>query len=338
MSARLASSRRPVAGVLAVGLLAAACSSATSTTRAADEPAVTTAQLSKLTLRVGDQKGTGAQALLTAAGLINKLPFKIDWDDFPSGPPMLEAMAAGSLDIGGVGDAPPVFAAAAGDNLAIVGALLGNPSGAAVVVPKGSPITSVAQLKGKKIAVSQGSSGDYHLLAVLKKAGLTPKDVTLDYLQPTEALPAFLSGAIDAWDIWSPYIEQVVAEDGARVIVTGKPIGNTYSFEVAARSALADPVKVAAIRDYIKLLNEAHQWSDTHPDQWARVWAAETGLPESVMIKAAKDSTENAVPINSTVIKAEQSITNDFYSAGLIPSDIDFAKYSVSEFNNLVPQ
>jgi sulfonate transport system substrate-binding protein len=332
-------SRRPVrlmAGVFAAGLLAAACSSASSASSPGGQTAVTAAQLSKLTLHIGDQKGTGAQALLTAAGLIGKLPFKPDWDDFPSGPPMLQAMGAGSIDIGGVGDAPPVFAAAAGENIAIAGALLGNPLGAAVVVPKNSPIKTVAELRGKKIAVSQGSSADYHLLAVLKLAGLTPKDVTLDYLQPTQALPAFASGAVDAWDIWSPYIEQVVAQDGAREIVTGQEIGNTYSFEVASRSALADPVKVAAIHDYIKLLNQAHTWSNTHPQQWAKIWAAETGLPDSVMIKAADDSTSDAVPINSTVINSEQSITNDFYAAGLIPSDIHFANFSVSTFNSLV--
>ncbi len=330
--------RRParlIAAVLVVGLLAAACSSASSSP-AKSSDAVTAAQLSRLTLRIGDQKGTGAQALLTAAGLIGKLPFRVSWDDFTSGPPMLQAMGAGSIDIGGVGDAPPVFAAAAGENIAVVGALLGNPLGAAIVVPKNSPIKTVAELKGKKIAVAQGSSADYHLLAVLKQAGLTPKQVTLDYLQPTQALPALSSGAVDAWDIWSPYIEQVTAQDSARIIVNGTPIGNTYSFEVASRSALADPVKVAAIRDYIKLLNQAHAWSNTHPQQWAKIWAAETGLPDSVMIKAATDSTSDAVPINSTVINAEQSITNDFYNAGLIPTDIHFASYSVSTFNSVV--
>ncbi len=170
--------------LLAAGVLAAACASSASnsggTSPASGSAAVSAATLSKVTLRVGDQAGTGAEALLTAAGLINKLPFKVAWSDFPSGPPMLQAMGAGSLDIGGVGDAPPVFAAAAGEKIAIVGALLGNPLAAAVVVPKGSPIHSVAQLRGKKIAVAEGSSADFHLLAVLKQAGLTPKDVTLD--------------------------------------------------------------------------------------------------------------------------------------------------------------
>jgi sulfonate transport system substrate-binding protein len=249
---------------------------------------------------------------------------------------MLQAMGAGSLDIGGVGDAPPVFAAAAGEKIAIVGALLGNPLAAAVVVPKGSPIHSVAQLRGKKIAVAEGSSADFHLLAVLKKAGLTPKDVTLDYLQPTQALPAFASGHVDAWDIWSPYIEEVTAQDGARILVNGTTIGNTYSFEVASRAALADPAKAAAIKDYIKLINQAHAWSDTPQAVWAAVWAKATGLPDSIMTKAAADDTSNAVPIDSTVVQAEQSIADDFSAAGLIPSNVNFADFSTSRYNSVV--
>ena len=326
--------------LLAAGVLAAACASSASnsggTSPASGSAAVSAATLSKVTLRVGDQAGTGAEALLTAAGLINKLPFKVAWSDFPSGPPMLQAMGAGSLDIGGVGDAPPVFAAAAGEKIAIVGALLGNPLAAAVVVPKGSPIHSVAQLRGKKIAVAEGSSADFHLLAVLKKAGLTPKDVTLDYLQPTQALPAFASGHVDAWDIWSPYIEEVTAQDGARILVNGTTIGNTYSFEVASRAALADPAKAAAIKDYIKLINQAHAWSDTHQSVWAAVWAKATGLPDSIMTKAAADDTSNAVPIDSTVVQAEQNIADDFSAAGLIPSNVNFADFSTSRYNSVV--
>jgi sulfonate transport system substrate-binding protein len=330
---------RLAAGLLTAGLVAAACSSAPSSSsdaKSSGGAAVTAATLSKVTLRVGDQAGTGAEALLTAAGLINKLPFKVAWSDFPSGPPILQAMAAGSLDIGGVGDAPPVFAAAAGDQIAIVGALLGNPLAAAVVVPKGSPIHSVAQLRGQKIAVAEGSSGDYHLLAVLKQAGLTPKDATLDYLQPTEALPAFASGHVAAWDIWSPYIEEVTAQDGARILVNGSSIGTTYSFEVASRAALADPAKAAAIKDYIKLINQAHAWANTHLQAWATVWGKATGLPYSIMIKAAADDTEHAVPISSTVINSEQQITDDFYSAGLIPAKVDFANFSDTSFNSVV--
>ena len=139
---------------------------------------------------------------------------------------MLQAMSSGSLDIGGVGDAPPVFAAAGGAKIAIVGALANNPNSAALLVPKGSSITSISQLKGKKIAVAQGSSADYHLLTVLDEGGLSVHDVTLEYLQPAEALAALSSGSVDAWDIWSPFIEQAVAQDGARILVNGHGYGS----------------------------------------------------------------------------------------------------------------
>lgn len=331
-------SARVAACFLAAGLLAAACSSGSSSSgnAAKNDDAVSAAALSKVTLRIGDQAGTGAEALLTAAGLIHKLPFKVAWSDFPSGPPILQAISSGSLDIGGVGDAPPVFAAASGDQIAIVGALRGNPLAAAVLVPKGSSITSVAQLKGKRIAVAEGSSGDFHLLAVLKNAGLTPKDATIDYLQPGDALPAFTSGHVDAWDVWSPYIEEATTEDGARILINGSSIGTTYSFEVASRSALADPAKAAAIKDYIKLINQAHAWANTHLSTWATVWGKATGLPYNVMLKAAGDDTETAVAISPVVIKAEQQITDDFYSAGLIPTKVDFAKFSYTGFNSVV--
>jgi sulfonate transport system substrate-binding protein len=187
--------------------------------------------VSGVTLHVGDQAGTGAQALLTAAGLIGKLPFKVAWSDFTSGPPMLQAMGAGSVDVGGVGNAPPVFAAAGGSKIAIVGAYQANPLGSALLVPKGSPITSVAQLRGKRIAVAQ--------------AGLSVHDVTLTYLQPAEGLAALISGHVDAWDIWSPFVEQAEVQKNATALVTGNGYGSPYSFAVAARGALADPARAA---------------------------------------------------------------------------------------------
>ncbi len=291
---------------------------------------------SAATLRVGDQAGTGAQALLTAAGLINKLPFKLSWADFTSGPPMLQAMSSGSLDIGGVGDAPPVFAAAGGAKLAVVGALATNPNNAALLVPKGSAIQSIQQLRGKTIAVAQGSSADYHLLTVLAKAGLSVHDVALQYLQPAQALAALSAGKVDAWDTWAPFIQQAIAQDGARVVVNGDGFGSNYSYEVAARSALGDATKANEIRQYLKVLNQAHRWADTHPQAWATMWAKATGLPQGVMVTAAKDDTAKPVPVDSTIVSAEQSLVDGFFKAGLIPTHVDFSNYADDSFNNAV--
>jgi sulfonate transport system substrate-binding protein len=345
------------AAVLAVSGIVAACGSSstsrsvTASNAAASAPAASSSSGSAastkpakvvstgkggVTLRVGDQAGTGAQALLSAAGLLHKLPFKVSWADFTSGPPMLEAMSAGALDVGGVGDAPPVFAAAGGAKLAIVGALSTNPNNAALVVPKGSSITSVSQLKGKRIAVAQGSSADYHLLTVLTKAGLTVHDVTLEYLQPAQALAALSSGSVDAWDIWAPFIQQAVAQDHARIVVNGQGYGSNFSYEVASKSSIADSRKAAEIKQYLTVLNQAHVWADKHAGAWGATWAAATGLPTSVMTTAAKDDTATPVPVDSSIVGAEQSLVDAFAKSGLIPDKYDFSTYTYDGFNSAV--
>jgi sulfonate transport system substrate-binding protein len=334
------------ASVIALsGLAAAACSSSSSSSAPAASSSSTAASagssvnLSSVTLNVGDQKGTGAEAVLKAAGLLSTLPFKVSWSDFTSGPPMLEAMASGSVDVGGVGDAPPVFAASGGEQVEIVGAR-SVPSGDqdALVVPKGSSITSIQQLKGKKIAYGSGSSANYHLLTVLNKAGLTTKDVTLVSLQPANALAAFTSGAVDAWDIWPPYVQQVVAQNGAKVLAIGSQYGSPYSFEVASKAAVASPEKAAAIKVYLATLNKAYVFTATHPDVWGAAWGAASGLPASITTEAAKVDATTPVTITSAVISSEQNLVSQFYKAGLIPNNVDMSGFITSEFNSSVAE
>lgn len=333
----------PAVAIGALALVATACSSTSpgggapsASASAAAAASGSSVDLSQVTLRIGDQAGTGAKALLTAAGLISKLPFKVTWSNFTSGPPMLQAMGAGAIDVGGVGDAPPVFAAAGGNKIDIVGALKSNPHGAVLLVPKNSPIKTVADLKGKRIGVAQGSSADYHLLTVLKKAGLSVHDVTLDYLQPAAGLAAFSSGGVDAWDIWSPFGEQAQAQTGARVLVDGIGYGSPYSFEVASQAALADPAKSDAIRSLLSLLWQAHVWANTHQSAWAAVWAQASGLPDSVMVKATADSAATPVPITPAVVTDEQQVSDAFTAAGLIPVRVDFQNFVDTRFNSIL--
>ena len=325
------------------GLAAAGCSSSSSSSTGTSAASTTspsassgTVDLSSVTLNIGDQKGTGAEAVLSAAGLLSSLPFHANWSDFTSGPPMLEAMASSSVDIGGVGDAPPVFAASGGEQVEIVGARQTNGDQDAVLVPKNSPITSIQQLKGKKIAYGSGSSGNYNLLTVLTKAGLTPKDVTLVNLQPAEALAAFSSGSVDAWDIWPPYVQQVVAQDGARVLATGPAYGSPYSFEVASKAAVADPAKAAAIKAYLATLDKAYVWAATHPSAWATAWGKAAGLPASVMDVAAKVDATTPVTVTSATVSSEQNLVDQFFAAGLIPNKVDISDYITTQFNDTV--
>ncbi len=328
------------------GLAAAACSSSGSSSSSsapatssasASASASSSVNLSSVTLNVGDQKGTGAEALLKAAGLLNSFPFKVTWADFTSGPPILEAASSGSIDIGGVGDAPPVFAASGGEGIVVVGART-VPSGDqdAVVVPKGSPITSVSQLKGKKIAYGTGSSANYQLLTVLNAAGLTSKQVTLVSLQPAEALAAFTSGSVDAWDIWPPYVQQVVAQDGAKVLAEGSQYGSPYSFEVASKSAVANTEKAAAIQVYLTTLDKAYVWAEKNPNAWGAAWASAAGLPASITDAAAKVDYTVPVPITSAVTASLQGLVTQFYKAGQIPNDVNMTNFVTTQFNSSV--
>ncbi|GII88683.1 ABC transporter substrate-binding protein [Sphaerisporangium siamense] len=291
--------------------------------------------LSGVTLRVGDQKA-GSQVLLTAAGELDKLPYKVTWAQFTSGPPLLEAVNAGGVDIGAVGNTPPIFAAAAGSKISVVAADQTSGKASAIVVPSGSPITATAQLKGKRVAVAKGSSAHYHLLAVLKRDGLSFKDITVSYLQPADALAAFTSGRIDVWAIWDPYASQAVVQNKARVLVDGTGYVNGYGFQVAGRDALADKDKTAAIRDYVARLQRAKIWANTHQDEWAKVWAKETGLPVEVTGPAAANRVTKIVRIDDALVASEQEMADAFGAEGLIPGKIDFAGFADRRFNDLV--
>jgi sulfonate transport system substrate-binding protein len=295
--------------------------------------------LGGVTLNVGDQAGTGAEAVLEAAGLINKNNvlkdgLQVKWADFTAGPPILQAIASGSLDIGGVGDAPPVFADPTAKEV-IVGVLKTSYSNAALLVPANSSITSVSQLAGKTIAVGVGTSADYHLLTVLEKAGLKPSQVTIDNLTGAAGLEALQGGDVAAFDTWSPYVEDAEAA-GAHVLVTGPPYGSPFSYQVASETALGSSAKVLAIRDYLTELDKAYVWVKSHPVYWAQAWASVTGLPLDVMSQATIDDPSTPTAVTSNVVVQEQDLVNAFATAGLIPASYNFAPYVTSAFSGSV--
>ncbi|WP_371650768.1 MULTISPECIES: ABC transporter substrate-binding protein [unclassified Streptomyces] len=291
-----------------------------------------------VTLNVGDQKG-GYEAVLRAAGELDHLSYKIKWSTFTSGPPLLEAVNAKAVDIGGVGNTPPVFAAGADSKIKVVAATHGSSAGEAVLVPGDSPLKRPADLKGKSIAVAQGSSAHYQLLTALKKAGLGLSDVRLSYLQPADALAAFSRGKVDAWAVWDPYTSQVLKDGKARVLTTGEGAVNGLGFQVAAPAALSDPAKAKAIADYLTRLQRAQNWVFAHPEEWAKVWSKETGLPYDVALDSVKRSngTRVAVAVDDAAITSEQRIADTFADLKLIPRRFSFKEYVDTRFNGTLP-
>lgn len=298
-------------------------------------PTVSAAKLAKVTLRIGDQKA-GSEALLKAAGQLKGIPYKLSWSTFTSGPPELEAISDGAVDVGAVGNTPPIFAAASGAKIMVVAASQDHAQGDTILVPKGSPIHGVADLKGKTIAVAKGSSAHGNLLLQLKKVGLTPQDVKTTFLQPSDAYAAFTQGRVDAWAVWDPYTAQAQVESGARILASGRGVANGAGFIVAGRSALADPARDTAIRDLVIRLAKSRQWAQTHAREWARVYSKETGLPMKVALLSSRRSDDRPVTLSPSLIKSEQSLTDLFYKAKVTPADPKFSRFVDHRFDRVV--
>ncbi|HEY0453701.1 ABC transporter substrate-binding protein [Actinophytocola sp.] len=317
---------RNLIALTAVGLALAGCGTAAEPAKAAVPAPVSAGELAKVTLKVGDQKG-GSKALLTAAGLLDNLPYKIEWATFPSGPPLLEAVSAGGVHIGRVGNTPPIFAAAAKAKIAAVSSSKGNVTSDAILVPGDSPLRDVRDLRGKTIGVAKGSSAHGQVLYSLRAAGLSTKDVKLSFLQPADAYGAFNQHQIDAWATWDPYTSQTLLESHARVLADGSGTANGYTFLVAGTDALGDAGVNSAIRDYVVRHAKAERWSDTHREQWAQAWAKETGLSIEVARAAVAAGPDLPVPLDDTVIGSEQKLADAFTDDGVLPGKVDFATF-----------
>ncbi|PSK89645.1 sulfonate transport system substrate-binding protein [Murinocardiopsis flavida] len=293
--------------------------------------------LSQVTLKVGDQIA-GAQPLLEAAGELDDVPYTLEWSTFTSGPPLLEAVHANAVDIGQVGNAPPVFAAAAGSDISIAAAFDASPDGSSIVVPPKSDLTDPADLNGATVAVARGSSAHAHLLGVLKQEKLAFEDVDVKYLQPADALAAFSEGRVDAWAVWDPYVAQAEDKADAEILVNAEGYSNTFSFQVANNSALEDPAKAAALEDYIERIHRAVVWSGRNPDEYAEVWAAHSKLPVEVTRVAAERRHPTPRRVDKELIALEQRLADSFAEAGEIPKAPSIADFTDDRFNHLVPK
>ena len=285
-------------------------------------------------LKVGSQKG-GTKSLVLAAGALDGAPYKVEWSEFPAAQHLLEAIGAGAADLGAVGDAPFLFAYAAGGKVRAVHASTGasGGGGTALLVGKDSPVRTVADLRGKTIATGRGSIGHYLLLVLLEEAGLKPTDVKIAFLGPGDAKAAFSSGAIDAWVTWGSYIF-ISTREGARIIADGRGRLNGVGFQVANVAAI--PAKRVQIADFLHRLSKAQRWGHDHRDEYAKVLARETGLDEEIARLTVQSTRGTPVPIDAKIIEQERKVLDRFRRAGAITTNPDLNQAFDTSFNAAV--
>lgn len=274
-------------------------------------------------VRIGYQK-YGTLTLLKGRGTLEQRlagqHVSVKWTEFPAGPQLLEGLNVGSIDFGTVGEAPPIFAQAAGASLVYVGNEPPSPGSEAIVVPKGSALRSLADLKGKKIALNKGSNVHFLLVKALEKAGIAYADIQPVYLPPADARAAFERGAVDAWVIWDPFLAAAEKQLGARVLIDGNGLVANHQFYLASRSyAEQNPALVRIVLDE---LGKVDAWGRTHPQDVTRILSAQTGLPADVVALAAQRYAYGVKPVTPAVLAAQQKIADAFHALKLIPKPI----------------
>lgn len=277
-------------------------------------------------LRIGYQKGSISLVLAKQHGLLEQrfANTKVQWIEFPAGPQMLEALNIGSLDIGSTGDIPPIFAQAAGADLLYIGAEPAKPQAEVILVPKASTLASVAELKGKRIALQKGSSAHNLLLRSLAKAGLSIRDVQPVYLAPADARAAFERGSVDAWAIWDPFYSAIDVEGKARVLADGQGLGLIGPFMLGARGYVeANPEFVGHLLEQI---SQAEALTRSDEAGSIRTLAAFMGMPEEVVRRSFSHRPASPVlAVSDEIIAAQQRTAQLFFDNRLLPRQVQIA-------------
>lgn len=283
-------------------------------------------------LRIGFQKSASLFVLQKAQGTLEKklapLGFGVKWVEFPAGPQLLEGLNVGAVDVGFVGEAPPIFAQAAGAQFVYFGFEPAAPQAEAILVTKDSPIKSVAELKGKKVALNKGSNVHYLLVKQLEKHGLKFTDIEPIYLAPADGRAAFESKRVDAWVIWDPFLAAAEVGLGGRVLAdaTGVVNNRAYYFsslDYAAKNA--DALKVV-----VEEINKLDQWGSAHRDALASEFAPLWGIPKPMVDRSVARAQYGTGPITKAILQEQQVIADTFFNLKLIPKRINVLEAAVN--------
>ncbi|WP_252151010.1 sulfonate ABC transporter substrate-binding protein [Acinetobacter colistiniresistens] len=275
-------------------------------------------------LRIGFQKSSINFAIAKQQKLFEQeFPnAKVSWNEFPAGPQILEALAVGSIDVGVTGDAPPVYAQAAGKPLYYIAYETAKPLASAILIPKNSNLKQLSELKGKRIALQKGSSAHFLLVQAVRKAGLKWSDIQPIWLTPADARAAFQKGAVDAWAIWDPYYASTQLEDQAKVLATGQNLSPNYTFYLAAPNFVQQSPQ--AVAGLLKQINQADRWVQQHQSETADLIGKSTGLKPAVsnLFVQRRPRPSAAAPLNAKVIAEQQQLADIFTQQGIIPNSI----------------
>lgn len=282
-------------------------------------------------LRIGFQKSASVLTLIKARGTLEKRlssrGVEVKWIEFPAGPQMLEGLNVGAVDIGYVGEAPPIFAQAAGANFVYVAYEGSSPEAESLLIQKDSPIKSVGELKGKKIALNKGSNVHYFLVKLLEKHGLKYSDIQPAFLAPADARAAFERGIVDAWVIWDPYAAASEKQIGARILANATDVVKNYAYFLAERDFATKSPEL--LKELLEELQTQGAWINAHYGEAAKLVAPLQGLDADVVERSLRHFSNVFKPITDSVLSEQQLLGDAFLELKLIPKAIKVKEASL---------
>ena len=278
------------------------------------------------TIRIGYQKWSTFSILKTSGKLNAALKSKginFEWIEFPAGPPLFEALNAGSIDLGHSGDSPPLFAQAANIPFVYFAVSSSSPESSAILVRPAANIHNPHDLRGHRMGFAKGTSAHTLVLRYLERNGLTFSEITPIYLSPADGRAALDSGAIDAWAIWDPYL--AAAQEGGggyRTLTTGQGYVDGREFYFASRSfAEGQPQH---IKDFLTELERIKGWAKANHGEVNHFLSTETGIPlPAVALAESRRNRYETQPISSALIESQQSLADRYFTLGLLPKKIN---------------
>jgi sulfonate transport system substrate-binding protein len=275
-------------------------------------------------LRIGYQK-SGPLPLLrwrkTLEPELARRKLSVEWAEFTSGPPLLEALNAEQLDFGFAGEAPPIFAQAASPNLVYIATEPPQPRGEAILVPEGSSLRSVAELRGKRIALNKGSNVHYFLARALRSVGLEYSQVQVVFLPPADARAAFENGTVDAWAIWDPYLAAAEVGTRARVLRNAEGIVQNRQFYLSRRAYAEQNVET--LRVLLRELASTDAWILEHREEAAAFLAEQLNIDLSVIRRSMGRAEFRLAEITEQDLASQQEIADTFLQLGLLEKALD---------------
>lgn len=278
-------------------------------------------------LKIGYQK-TGLPVIARQQGVIETAlqpkGVTVKWVEFTAGPPLVEALNVGSIDVGWVGDAPPIFGQAAGSAIVYTAALPSNGQGEAIFVKPDSAVRSVADLKGKKVGVGKGTSAHNLLVAALEKEGIAFSDIEPVYLSPADAAAAFASDKIDAWTVWDPFFAIAETRYQPRLLARSSDVLDVNTYFIANKGFAAEHPD--AITTTVEALGVAAKWADANRDKVAAALHEVTGVPLEAQTLAANRTVFGIFPITQEIVANQQATADRFFRLGLIPKEVKISE------------